>query len=275
MRVNLIGANGFVGTGLRLFLAAQPGVELAAITRDNYESFKGGPAEVTIDVSGNSKKFLSDQQPLLDMDLTVVHRLRTLRDFPAALQVHISSVDVYDDLTSQRTTAEDAPVNLAAASHYGLHKLLAEQVVQHYAADWLILRLAGMVGPGLRKNPVFDILNGQPLRIHPDSRYQFMHTGEVARILWELLLAKTRQQVFNVCGEGLISPREIAALAGQALDLTLLPPGQVPRIVDVNVAKLRKFTPIPRTEETIARFVSETIPASAKGAVPFQPRPTA
>ena len=254
MRVNLIGANGFVGTGLRLFLADQPGVELAGITRENYNCLKGAPAEVTIDVSGNSKKFLAEQQPLLDLDLSVIHRLRTLRDFPAALQVHISSVDVYDDLTSPNTTTEDAPIDRAATSNYGLHKLLAEQIVQHYAPDWLILRLAGMIGPGLRKNPVFDILNGQPLRIHPDSRYQFMHTSEVARILWELVCSKARKEIFNVCGEGLISPREIATLAGKSLDLTLTP-GLAPRIVDVNVRKLKGLTRIQSTADAIATFV--------------------
>lgn len=255
MRVTLIGANGFVGTGLRQFFAAQAGAELLAVTRQNHDSLKGAHADVTIDVSGNSKKFLSDQQPLLDLDLTVAHRLRTLQDFPAALQVHISSVDVYHDLTSPETTAENSAVDVARASHYGLHKLMAEQVVQHYAADWLILRLAGMVGPGLRKNPVFDILNGQPLRIHPDSRYQFMHTGDVAQILWKLVQSKLRQEIFNVCGDGLISPREIAALAGKPLDLTMLPADAAPRIVDINLGKLKKLVRVPATAETVAKFV--------------------
>jgi nucleoside-diphosphate-sugar epimerase len=263
MRVTLIGANGFVGTGLRLFLAAQPGVELAAVTRQNYDALKGARAEVTIDAAGNSKKFLSDQQPLLDLDLSVAHRLRTLQDFPAALHVHISSVDVYDDLTSPKTTTETTPIRPAAASHYGLHKLLAEQLVQHYASDWLIFRLAGMVGPGLRKNPVFDILNNQPLRIHPDSRYQFMHTGAVARILWELVQSSARKEIFNVCGDGLISPREIAALAGRPLDLTLLPGGAVPRIVDVSVDKVKRVTRVPRTADAVAGFVHE-YPASPR-----------
>jgi nucleoside-diphosphate-sugar epimerase len=257
MRVNLIGANGFVGTGLRLFLSRQPGLELAAVTRENYDSLKGGAADVTIDVSGNSKKFLADQQPLLDLELSVAHRLRTLRDFPAARQVHISSVDVYDDLTSPGTTTEDAPVNLAATSNYGVHKLLAEQLVRHYAGDWLILRLAGMVGPGLRKNPVFDILNGQPLRIHPDSRYQFMHTRDVARILWELVMSTVKGEIFNVCGDGLTSPRDIAVAAGKTLDLTLLPEGISPRIVDVNNSKLKRFTQVPPTVETVSEFVRE------------------
>jgi len=259
MRITLVGANGFVGTGLRLFLAAQPGVELVAVTRQNYAALKGAAADITIDASGNSKKFVSDQHPLQDLELSVVHRLRTLQDFPATLHIHISSVDVYDNLASPAATAENSPINVAANSNYGLHKILAEQLVQHYAADWLIVRLAGMVGPALRKNPVFDILNGQPLRIHPDSRYQFMHTAEVARILWELAQSPTRREIFNVCGDGLVSPREIATLAGKNLDLSQLPSGTTPRIVDINIGKLKKFTKVETTAEVVARFVGETI----------------
>jgi nucleoside-diphosphate-sugar epimerase len=120
-----------------------------------------------------------------------------------------------------------------------------------------------MVGPGLRKNPVFDILNRQPLRIHPDSRYQFMHTGDVARILWDLARSKLRKEIFNLCGDGLISPREIAAFAGKSLDLTLLPAESAPRIVDVNIGKISKIVRIPHTTETVAKFAREYRPTAS------------
>jgi nucleoside-diphosphate-sugar epimerase len=144
----------------------------------------------------------------------------TLRDFPADLHVHVSSVDVYGDLTSPATTREESPADLAPTSHYGFHKLLAEQIVEHYAGRWLIVRLGGMVGPGLWKNPVYDVLNGCPLRIHPDSQYQFIHTDEVARLVWLLVEKGAAEDAFNICGQGLMSPREIAATAGQGMDLS-------------------------------------------------------
>ena len=257
MRVTIIGANGFVGTGLSHYLASRPGVALNRITRQNYDSLKGAAGDITIDTSGNSKKFLSDQEPLKCLDLTVTQRLRTLIDFPAGLHVHISSVDVYNDLSSPTTTQEDTTIALPTNSNYGLHKLLAEQVVQHYAKRWLILRLAGMVGPALRKNPVFDILHDQPLRIHPNSQYQFMHTLEVARIAWELVSAGREHEVFNVCGDGLISPNRIAALTGRTPDLTQLAPNATPRIVNANIEKLKGISTVETTESAVTRFVKE------------------
>jgi nucleoside-diphosphate-sugar epimerase len=257
MRVTIIGANGFVGTGLVRFLAAQPGVQVNAVTRQNYDSLKGQPSDITIESSCNSKKFLSDNEPLKDLDLSVVHRLRTLRDFPAALHIHISSVDVYSDLVNQKNNFEDAPIDVVQASNYGVHKRMAEDLVRHYASKWLILRLAGMVGPGLRKNPVYDITHGQPLRIHPESQYQFMHTSEVARVLWELAQKKVTGEIYNVCGTGLISPNQIAQFAGKQLDLSLLPADAKPRIVDVNNDKIRKFTTIGNTVDAVKQFISE------------------
>src|SRR5689334_8921941 len=99
MRVTLIGAGGFVGSAFARDLGRRD-VELLPVTRSNYDHHAGLSSDVVIDAAGNSKKFLAEDRPFDEFDLSVAHRLRTLRDFPARLHIHISSVDVYDDLTS-------------------------------------------------------------------------------------------------------------------------------------------------------------------------------
>jgi nucleoside-diphosphate-sugar epimerase len=231
---------------------------VSSVTRANYEQAAGVVSDVTIDCAGNSKKYLADTDPLEDFRQSAEHRLRTLLDFPARIQLHISSVDVYDRLDSPETTHEDALISLPHASRYGFHKRLAEQIVQHHAGAWLILRLAGMIGSGLRKNPIHDILRGLPLRIHPDSRYQFMDTGDVARIAWDLVERGLRGEIVNVCGEGLVSPREVSEWAGLDLDLSGLRGDERPRVVNVSLDKLRGLGySIPDTRETVRRFVME------------------
>ena len=228
--------------------------QLTPVTRQTYAQFRGGESDVVIDAAGNTTKFLADQDPAAEFDASVTHRLRTLLDFPARLHLHLSSVDIYSDLASPETTREDTPVDISRSSRYGAHKFLAEQLVRHYASRWLIVRVGGMVGPGLRKNPVHDILHGEPLRIHPESQYQFLHTDDVARIAWDLAQAGKAFEAFNVCGEGLISPREISSLTGCPLNLKLLPADMQPRIVNVNLAKLKGFTRLPETRRTIEAF---------------------
>jgi len=256
MQVTIIGANGFVGSAFARLLKKQPGVNLIEVTRESYLKLRGRESDVLIDAAGNSRKFLADQNPTAEFEATVTHRLRTLLDFPTRLHLHISSVDVYNDLTSPTTTREDAPVDIGQCSRYGAHKFLAEQLVRHYAPRWLIVRFAGMVGPGLRKNPVFDILHGEPLRIHPDSLYQFLHTDDAAQIVWDLAQSGATGEIFNVCGDGLISPQEISRLAERSLNLTL-PPAEVrPRIVNVNVEKTKGRAALPVTHQTVEAYVS-------------------
>lgn len=250
----VIGANGFVGSAfVRQGIAAGFGV--ASITRENYASFVGHSFDVVVDAAANSKKYLADADPKEDFRLSVEHRLNTLMDFRAGTHLHVSSVDVYDDLTTPETTREDRSIDVSKTSRYGFHKLLAEEMVRHHASDWLIVRLAGMVGPGLRKNPVFDILNGLPLRIHPDSQYQFMSTDDAARSAFSLLERDARREVFNVCGKGLISPREITALSGRHLHVGLEISCAPPRVVNIDIRRVQAHFPLPQTVDTLRDFL--------------------
>lgn len=257
LRVTLIGAEGFVGSAFVRFLKRSANVELREVTRKNYFEFAGQESDVVIEAACNSKKFLAEKDPLQDFELSVSHRLKTLKDFPSEFHLHISSVDVYSDLTSPATTEETSPIEIEKSSHYGFNKILAEQLVRHHAKRWLILRLAGMVGENLRKNPVFDILNDKPLFIHPDSQYQFISTDGVAKIAMELFEKNIEGEIFNLCGEGLISPREIAEIAGREITLSEESKQSEPRIVDINIEKIKNFIHITQTRQSVIDFIKE------------------
>ena len=256
MQVTLIGAQGFVGSAFHRLLTNRQEIKLTSVTLDNYEQNRGIQSDVVIDASGNSKKFLADEDPIKDFELSVTHRLHTLIDFPAKFHLHISSVDVYHDLSDRQSTIEDTQISRTHQSRYGFHKLLAEALVKKYATNWLIVRLAGMVGPGLIKNPVYDILQNRPIRIHPDSLYQFMHTDQVAQICWSLFESKIQKTEINICSNGLISPRKIAEILNRPLNLTLVSSDSKPRIVDISTTKLKMFVKIPHTNEVINEFLS-------------------
>ena len=255
IKVTVIGAEGFVGSAFVRYLKNAK-VELRQVTRKNYSELTGIESDVVIEAACNSKKFLADKDPLQDFELSVTHRLKTLQDFPAKFHLHISSVDVYSDLQSPETTKEDSEINLKMGSHYGFNKLIAEQLVQYHANNWLILRLAGMIGEGLRKNPIFDILNGGQIFIHPDSQYQFMPTDEVARIAWSLFENNVKGEIFNLCGDGLISPYKIAEIAGLELLQSDESKNSAPRIVNISNKKIKGYTELPETEKSVAEFIN-------------------
>jgi len=248
----VLGAQGFVGAAVLAEL--QQLDTCCGVDVDNYAACKGQACDVLVNVNGNSKKFLADEDPAREFELSVLSVVRSLQDFPAKKYVYISTVDVYSAFANPADTAESVAIDPARQSRYGLHKWLAEQYVRAACAEWLILRLGGMVGPGMKKSPVFDLLHDVPLRVQLDSQFQYIHTHEVGRIIRELLQRGVTREIFNVCGNGVISLRAIGELLGK----TGQEQPKVPRqFYEINNAKVRALMPVPATRDSVLRFLRE------------------
>ena len=254
--VVVLGGRGFVGSAF-VRLLSRLHVPHRAIGRQDYAAAARDSCDILINAAGNSVKYLADRDPAADFAQSVGLAVAAARDLSPRLYVLVSSVDVYSDLRCAATTREETPLDAMRASLYGFHKQLAESCVQRHTGVWLIVRLAGMVGPGLRKNPVFDILNDQPLRISPESRYQFMSTDDAAEVAWELVTSGVCNTVFNICGDGLISPREIADMCGRRIVVDPEAADAAPRIVDVAIERISRIRPMPSTRATIEQFLRQ------------------
>src|SRR5205814_10734376 len=74
--------------------------------------------------------------------------------------VLISTVDVF---VNPRGVDENTTVDEVGLHPYGLHRRQLERFVIDRFAGALVIRLPGLVGPGLRKNALFDLLNNNNL----------------------------------------------------------------------------------------------------------------
>ncbi|HQU09049.1 MAG TPA: hypothetical protein PLV25_03700, partial [Opitutales bacterium] len=83
--------------------------------------------------------------------------------------VLISTVDVFK---SSLGATEATPIDETGLQPYGLHRRMLEAFVEAHFKKHLIVRLPGLVGPGLRKNVIFDFLNNNNLHAI-DSRGVF------------------------------------------------------------------------------------------------------
>lgn len=252
MQVFVLGARGFVGSAVLEVLQGQ--YECVGVDIDNYEAYRGRACDVVVNVNGNSKKFLAAEDPALEFDLSVRSVVRSVFDFPARRYVYISTVDVYTDFARPEQTSEDTVIDTARQSAYGFHKWLAEQYVKKHTKAWLIFRLGGMVGPGLRKGPVYDLLHDVPLRVHLDSRYQYIPTRTVGEVIAAMLARGVRGEIFNVCGTGTVSLRQVRDWLGkqgnenEALER---------QHYEINNAKLRSVFPVPATEASVKAFLEQ------------------
>ncbi len=251
----VLGSNGFVGSAI-VAEARRRGWSLLPVDRNEYEAAIGSSCNVLINANGNSKKYLAAQDPSMDFDLSVRSVRHSLDDFRADLYVYLSTIDVYPDPSSPATTDEDTPIVPERLSTYGLHKWLAENLVVQGARRWLILRMGGFVGPRLWKNSIFDLLKGHPLRVHPDSAYQYLDTRELARILFDLLDKGVEGTRLNVCGDGIVTLREVAQWISDVPPPTLHPAVPLERY-EIALERLKAIRPPPPTRDTVRAFIEE------------------
>lgn len=257
----LLGGDGFVGSAL-VRACSSSGQEYAVINRRNYTGVLGQKCDVFIHAAGNSKKYLSKQDPLQDFIESVQSVRRSLVDFRFKTYVLISSAEVYPDSASPTTTSEDQGIDVHLQSPYGFHKYLAELCVRHSAPRWLILRFGGLVGPGLKKNPIYDVLNGGPLWITPESELQYMHSDRAASITLSLLKKGVYNSILNVCGRGVINLKQVMQWAGREVAVR---PGSSRVRCELSLSRLSAHADLPETCRTVKEFVIAARPGHVQG----------
>lgn len=247
----IIGGQGFVGSALARYCQRR-GIPYQVITRSNYKAFIGQRCDLLINANGNSNKRLARREPLTDFDKTVASVRRSLHDFQFERYVYLSSCDVYADCRSPHTTSETQAIPMGAQSTYGFHKYLAEQCVQHEAPNYLIFRCGGFIGPGLWKNPIYDILQGQRLWVDPDSELQYMHTDMAAEIIFDVIQREHSNHIYNLCGLGTIRLKTII----DAVSSSVRPVPNAPCVhYEVATAKLATQVTVPSTVEMVMAFI--------------------
>ena len=161
----LIGYSGFVGSTLlkqTRFDALYRSTTIGEIDGKVFDTVvcAGAPAQ----------KWIANREP--DADRRIVDGLiEHLKTIQCKTFVLISTVDVFNNPIG---VDEDTPVDETGLHAYGLHRRLLEKFVANHFPNPLIVRLPGLVGPGLRKNVIFDFLNTNNLHaIESRGRFQF------------------------------------------------------------------------------------------------------
>ena len=252
--ITVVGGNGFVGSAYVRLLAAR-GIAHQVVTRENYDRLKGTSCDILINANGNSKKFLAAHEPLNEFDQSVRSVARTLEDFRCGTYVFLSTGDVYPDQSSPTVTSEDKAIDPGGQSRYGLHKFLAEQLVRNTQKQWLVMRMGGFVGPGLKKNAIYDMLTGAPLRLSPQSELQFISTDRAAELVWGLVASGVRNQVINLGATGTVN---LGALHRRiASPSEFLPEAPTIRF-ELSLEKIARLSgaPLPGSQDEVDAFIA-------------------
>lgn len=161
----LIGFSGFVGSTLlkQSSFASQ-------YRSTNIGEIDGGSFDTVVCAGAPAQKWIANKDPAADrekIDALIGH----LKTITCKTFVLISTVDVFKTPVG---VDEDSNVDEEGLHAYGLNRRALEKFVASHFEHYLIVRLPGLVGPGLRKNIIFDFLNDNNLAgIESRSVFQF------------------------------------------------------------------------------------------------------
>lgn len=252
----IIGGNGLTGSAIvrRCQIAD---LEYRVLQRDNYKEFLGKRCDILVYANGNALKWKANQNPFFDFHASLATVAQYIHEIKYDTYVQLSTVDVYSDKTTLEGTAEDSPIQAESLDTYGFHKFLAEEYVRKFTGKKsLILRLPGLVGPGLQKNPVFDYIHpDKKVMISRQSRLNFIHTDSVAQILFTLI-DKSMVGTFNVAASDSICIDDIAEITGVETEYTEDAKMHTQNYA-INTAKLAGIVDLPDSKMAIRQYYND------------------
>lgn len=150
----LVGFSGFVGSTLLKQTQFEKLYRSTTIGEIDGKTFN-----TVVCAGAPAQKWIANRDPADDrekIDGLIAH----LKTIQCKTFILISTVDVFKNPVD---VDEQTVVDEQGLHAYGLHRRLLERFIQSHFVDHLIVRLPGLVGPGLRKNVIFDILNNNNL----------------------------------------------------------------------------------------------------------------
>jgi nucleoside-diphosphate-sugar epimerase len=251
----VLGGTGLIGSAVREHFEGQ-GRSVLSVGSTDYAAKVGARANILINCNGNAVRHLAQKDPKWDFEASVATVERSLLDFKYDLYIYISTVDVYNAPEDPARNHEDAAIRQTELHPYAFHKWLAERVVERFASRWVIARVGTVIGPGLKKNPVYDMLTGYPLHMSLDSELSLIDTPTIARCLEAIVGMRPEREIFNVAASGAVKLRDLQRTIGTAGSLA---PGAELCVYryNINNAKMARLIALPTSWEAVTAFLAQ------------------
>ena len=143
----LIGHTGFVGNILKKQTNFEQLYNTSNIDEIEYNGF-----DTVVCAAAPAQKWVANKNPQVDR-ANIEKLTEHLGKLSASKFILVSTVDVFDDAFD---VDEDEAPNPSPENAYGTNRLFLEKYVKEKFTQSLIVRLPGLVGPGLKKNVLFD-----------------------------------------------------------------------------------------------------------------------
>jgi hypothetical protein len=178
MPTALIGHTGFVGGNLARQVAFDE-----CFNSKNIGGIRGKEFDVLVCGGVTAVKWWANQNPVEDKQ-RIDALLTNLASVQARRVVVLSTIDVYPVSNS---VDESFDCHSLPNHAYGRNRLYFEDAMSDSFGEVMIVRIAGVFGPSLKKNVVYDLLHDNCLDvINPDSSFQYYNISNLWRDLQKL-----------------------------------------------------------------------------------------
>jgi len=196
MNICVMGHTGFLGSAVYEILSKQFDNVIGISSKDNDCSLF---FDAVVNCAGVSARYLVARYP--DKAYTTEKEIaRRIEGMSFERLIHVSSVCA--------TVIEEA-------HPYNLMKLYMEnryrEIVQP-TSRLVVIRPGGMVGKGIKKNVVFDILNDKPIFVTADSIHYYISTDDIANIISLIIKDDNLEGIIDVAGDGSVTVKEICQI---------------------------------------------------------------
>ena len=148
------------------------------MTRQNYDECRKQSYDYVINTAMPSKRFWSLNNPIDDINETVLKTAKIFYGWEYKKFIQISSISAEKQL--------DIP--------YGSHKRAAEVIVEK-DKNSLIIRLGALYGPGLIKSALFDLANKNHIYVDINSEYNYINVDYAAKYIFNNMDLKGIQNI--------------------------------------------------------------------------------
>jgi len=194
MNVLILGYTGFIGSAI--FVNVQE--KYTCVGMRSIDAPLANRFDVVINCAGFSRVYAAENDPadMRKSEEAIFEKIKLLT-FDKLIHISTSHIDSHPK------------------SKYSMIKLEIENRLRNLCANSLsILRVSGVIGKGLKKNVVFDLLHDLDLFVTRESTYNYITTSEVANIV-RCIIDNDIAGIINIGAVNSISVHNIARLFGK------------------------------------------------------------
>ena len=249
----VVGGKGLTGSAIVKYLEAK-NKDYEIIQKENKENFFGKECDMLIFANGNALKYKANEDPLFDFYASVASVAEYIHKIKFKKFIHLSTVDVYDDKTSIMKTKEDVYINTRKLNTYAYHKYCAEEYVKQFCDNYLIFRLSGLVGDGLKKNAAYDFTHkDKKVMLSPETTHNYINTRFIAETIFHIIDLGIENETFNLASKNAIRIGDIENIIDVKTDYT----EDAHLHVDynqINTEKIGKYVELSSSEEAMIEY---------------------